>query len=204
MNTEQNLQIAFWVLLGLMLTIRIYFAARVSRSGSKLMPDKAAVKREGVGVFAVRFTSFFLIIAMLIIMAFVPSWRQALTFTLPPWLRWAGFALGLLCLPLLVWVELALGRFWSAHLTLREGHKLITSGPYASVRHPMYTVLTGLFAALTLVSGSWMLVFLLVVVVSALASRVSKEEHMLIEQFGDEYRDYIQRTGRFLPKISAK
>jgi protein-S-isoprenylcysteine O-methyltransferase Ste14 len=50
-----------------------------------------------------------------------------------------------------------------------------------------------------LVSASWLIVVLVVVAILVLYARIGKEETMMIEQFGDEYRAYMQRTGRFLP-----
>lgn len=95
-----------------------------------------------------------------------------------------------------------LGRNWSVTLTVRKRHVLVTTGVYARVRHPMYTsfLLLG-FAQLLLLPnwlaglagpvGAGMLYFL----------RVFREERMMIESFGEEYRAYMVRTKRIIPWI---
>lgn len=124
--------------------------------------------------------------------------------TLPVWARWAGTFFCILSLPLIVWVQRALGSNFSTTLHVREGHTLVTRGPYRWVRHPMYSVLfvqlVGilLLTANGLIGGVPLLAFLLIVV-----TRLKNEEATMIEKFGDEYRQYMQRTGRFLPRLGG-
>jgi len=54
--------------------------------------------------------------------------------------------------------------------------------------------------SIALVTGNWVFVLLAVAVIAGLAARVPKEEQMMIEEFGEEYKAYMQRTGRFFPK----
>jgi len=70
---------------------------------------------------------------------------------MPAWSRWLGVALGIVSLQLFGWTHHALGRNWSTRLVIKEGHSLVTSGPYRWVRHPMYTA----------IFGSWLAIFLL-------------------------------------------
>ncbi len=93
-----------------------------------------------------------------------------------------------------------LGSEWSPQLQLREGHHLVTSGPYARIRHPMYTGITGFGVGLALVSANWVFVALVALVVVGLLLRIPREEEMLIAEFGDEYRMYKHRTGSLLPR----
>jgi protein-S-isoprenylcysteine O-methyltransferase Ste14 len=90
---------------------------------------------------------------------------------------------------------------WSTNLQLREEHTLVTTGPYRWARHPMYTALFSFFVGLALVSATWLIVLLVVAATFVLVVRIDKEEVMMIEQFGDEYRAYMQQTGRFLPRL---
>ncbi len=78
----------------------------------------------------------------------------------------------------------------------------MTSGPYRYMRHPMYTALFLSMAAILLLTRSWLvggvpLVGLCVIVLL----RVEREERVMIGKFGDAYRDYMKRTGRFLPRV---
>jgi protein-S-isoprenylcysteine O-methyltransferase Ste14 len=195
------LRIAFWVLLGLLLLMRGYFSFRVRQAGERLMPDRAAIEREGRATFAIRFVGFFLLIALLVFYAINPPWMQALHLPLPGWLRWAGFALGLASLGFWTWAQTELDTQWSAQLQLRAGHRLVTSGPYSRVRHPIYTVMFGWAASLALVTANLIFVVIAVVMSAGLVARVPREEQMMIEEFGDEYREYMKKTGRFFPQI---
>jgi protein-S-isoprenylcysteine O-methyltransferase Ste14 len=125
---------------------------------------------------------------------------RSIEFALPVSLRWAGFVLGLVSLVFWTWVQAELGKHWSAQLQLREEHHLITSGPYARIRHPLYTAMLGWAVSLALVTANWVFVLMVAFTVVGLVTRTPKEEQMMIGQFGDEYREYMRRTGRFFPR----
>jgi protein-S-isoprenylcysteine O-methyltransferase Ste14 len=201
MDTSSTFRMAFFILLGGMLVVRIYFNLRLKRAGERFMPDQQAIRHEGVGLFASRAILFFVLIAILVLYAIHHPWMQSLDFYLPPWLRWLGFVIGLLSIALMVWVELELGRQFSPQLQLRQEHQLITSGPYSRVRHPLYTALDAYGLSLALVSANWFFVAFFILSLIGLHLRVPKEERMLLGQFGDQYRAYMQRTGRYFPKM---
>jgi protein-S-isoprenylcysteine O-methyltransferase Ste14 len=125
------------------------------------------------------------------------GWAQM---PLPEWLRWLGVVIGLSALGLFAWVHRSLGHNLSATLRIKEEHSLVTDGPYRWIRHPMYTAFfllhLGAFflTANWFIGGSWLAGLIIVV-----ATRVQREETMLIGLFGDDYRAYMRRTGRFLP-----
>ena len=164
------------------------------------MPDREAIEREGRGMFAARVVAFLFLIVLLVLYAFNSPWIEALSIPLPGWLRWAGFALGLASLALWTWTQASLGKEWSPQLQLREEHHLVTTGPYARVRHPLYTAMLGVGTAFALVTANWVFVLLAVAMFAGLVARIPLEEQMMLEQFGEEYKAYTQRTGRFLPK----
>ncbi|OGO15050.1 MAG: hypothetical protein A2Y93_14035 [Chloroflexi bacterium RBG_13_68_17] len=200
MDIENVFRIGFWTLLAGVLVMRGFFATQVRRAGERLLPDEAAVQREGRLAFAIRFLSFFVLIGILIAYAVNPPWIRALSIPLPAWLRWAGLALGLLSLALWVWTQQALGAHWSAQLQLRQDHQLITTGPYTHVRHPLYTAMVGWAVGLALVTANWIFVGLAALSAAVFFVRVPREEQMMLERFGDDYRSYMQRTGRVLPR----
>jgi len=120
---------------------------------------------------------------------------------IPDSLRWLGVALGIISLPFLTWVHHVLDKHWDISLTLQEDHKLVTSGPYRWVRHPMYTVHIVYFFTWVLVSANLLLLINYLLTIILIFARIPKEEKMLLEQFGDEYRAYMKRTGRLLPRF---
>ncbi len=133
-----------------------------------------------------------------------PGWFTWAVLPLPVWAQWAGLILGITSLPLIVWVQLALGSNFSTTLHVRREHTLVIQGPYRWVRHPMYTVLFVHLTALLLLSANWfiggvpLLAFALIV-----AGRLKYEEQVMTEKFGPAYQDYMHRTGRFLPRLKG-
>ena len=106
---------------------------------------------------------------------------------------------------LLEWVHKALGHHFSPHLELREDHKIVQEGPYAFVRHPMYT--SGLFFLIGngVLSGNWILLLVpTCAFVVLLVLRIHDEEKMLYQRFGSEWERYTQKTGFLVPKIYRK
>jgi protein-S-isoprenylcysteine O-methyltransferase Ste14 len=126
---------------------------------------------------------------------------QSLDFYLPHWLRWLGFIIGCMSIALVIWIELELGRQFSPQLQIRQEHRLVTTGPYTHVRHPLYTALDAYGLSLALVSANGIFVAFFILSMVGLFLRVPKEERMMLDQFGDQYRNYMQHTGRYFPKM---
>ncbi|MGA2748375.1 MAG: isoprenylcysteine carboxylmethyltransferase family protein [Verrucomicrobiota bacterium] len=202
MNSEGTFHSAFWILLGLMMVMRIWFAVHVRRAGKRLMPDKAAVRREG-WIYAIRIIAFLLLVFLIVLLTLKPALWSKLNFPLPFWLRWTAFALGLASLGLWTWTHVMLGTLWSPQLQLSANHRLVTGGPYSKIRHPMYTALLTWTTSLGVVLANWIPVIFAVLALVIIVARVPREEQMMIERFGNEYREYMKQTGRFLPKWRA-
>jgi protein-S-isoprenylcysteine O-methyltransferase Ste14 len=202
MTTETIYRLAFTILFAALIAMRVYFMVRVRRAGERLMPGKEAIAREGGrGVLIVRVVVFFLLMAFLAMYIAGTAWIDAFSFPLPGWLRWAGFALGLVSVTFWTWTQVTLDTQWSAQLQLTKDHHLVTTGPYARMRHPLYTAMDGWAAALALLTANWIFVGMAALSIAALVGRVPREEQMMLEAFGDEYKPYMQRTGRFFPKL---
>jgi protein-S-isoprenylcysteine O-methyltransferase Ste14 len=120
----------------------------------------------------------------------------------PYWLRWVGAAVVLVLIPFVVSAQQALGRNVSPTVITHEDHELITSGPYRWIRNPLYTAGGLIFTGLGLVAASWFLIGGAVLALVLVRLRLPKEEAQLEDRFGQEYRDYAGRTGRFLPSWS--
>ncbi len=203
MAAESAFRTAFWVLFAGLLLMRAWFVLQVRRAGERVMPDRQAVEREGRGMFAVRVVAFVVLLALLALYAFDSPLLKPLSLPLPDWLRWAGFALGLVSLAFWTWTQRALGTEWSPQLQLRAEHHLVTTGPYARIRHPLYTAMIGLGTAFALISANGVFALLDIVAIAGLLIRVPREEQMMLDEFKDAYRDYMNRTGRFWPRLHA-
>ena len=119
-----------------------------------------------------------------------------------PWQTWIGAGVAVAALVMFALTHKALGRNWSVSLEIREKHKLITSGVYARVRHPMYTAFWLWALAQALLLPNWFAGLSGIVGFGTLyAFRVAHEERLMIEAFGDEYRDYMARTARLVPWV---
>jgi protein-S-isoprenylcysteine O-methyltransferase Ste14 len=94
-----------------------------------------------------------------------------------------------------------LGLNWSARLRIRADHTLVTEGIYKSIRHPMYAAVLVFGVGQFLLLQNWIAgPMLLVMALVFLVVRVPAEEAMMLRQFGDQYRHYMEQTGRILPK----
>jgi protein-S-isoprenylcysteine O-methyltransferase Ste14 len=100
-----------------------------------------------------------------------------------------------------VWARVHLGKFWSARVTLKEGHELIQSGPYAWVRHPIYSGLALAMLGTALFSGQWRALIGAMIFVVGHWLKSRREETLLSSQFGPAYDEYRNRTGSLLPRL---
>ena len=131
-----------------------------------------------------------------------PGWMAWSKIGLPEWARWVGVGLGILSILGIYWLFSSIGSGITPTSATRREHRLVMSGPYRWVRHPLYTIGSSLFLAFGMMADNWFIMILGVLAFLAMASRTPREEANLIEKFGDEYREYMTRTGRFLPKLS--
>lgn len=202
MANELVFRWSFFILFILLFAMRVYFMLRVHRSGGRILPNDKAIEREGGrGYFIFRVVIFVALIAFLVMYFAGATWIDAFLFPLPTWLRWTGFAIGVATVIFWTWAQATLDTQWSPQLQLTEGHHLITTGPYARVRHPLYTGMCGWFISLMLLTANWIFIGACALTFAGLLWRIPKEEQMMLETFGVEYRDYMKRTGRFFPKF---
>ena len=115
------------------------------------------------------------------------------------WPFWTGVALTAAGLLFTVWARLHIGMNWSGIVTIKEGHELITSGPYAFVRHPIYAGVLLALAGSALANGQWRGILALVIAFGALWRKLRLEERWMQEQFGEAYRAYSRRTPALIP-----
>lgn len=135
--------------------------------------------RTGIGVLGERFVSASLAVAFI------------------------GFFVAVSGLAIAVWARVSLGRFWSDRVIVQQDHQLIRSGPYARVRHPIYSgVLLGVLGTAVL-TGEWRGLFAFALLLLNYAIKARKEEQLLAALFGSGFTEHLSRTGFLLPRIRA-
>jgi len=116
-----------------------------------------------------------------------------------PWLPWLGLALTAAGCGFAIWARALLGGNWSAVVTLKHGHELIRGGPYALVRHPIYSgFLTGLLGE-ALVIGELRALLALLIAFVAWLDKTRLEERFLLDQFDGAYAEYSHSVKRLIP-----
>jgi protein-S-isoprenylcysteine O-methyltransferase Ste14 len=139
---------------------------------------------------------------LMLVWLLAPQWLQWSTLNVPSAVLWLGVVSMAASLGLLAWVHHTLGDNFSPTLRVKEDQALVTSGPYRYVRHPMYAAVFLSVIGVCLLTANWLVVLISIPgVAPALAKRMSREEAMMVDKFGDRYRAYMQNTGRVLPKL---
>ena len=196
MTAELVFRVALAIVSLAVAIIRAYYGRLAIQSGGKVSFKRASRVRTVliwlVGVTATSASSLYVVL---------PEWMAWAALPLAVVLRWLGVGLGILTVLLFWWVHRTLGKNWSMPGEIKEMQDLITDGPYRWVRHPMYSTLFVWTPAYFLMSANWFIGFAWLALGLLSAMMVKDEEASLIEKFGEAYRAYMKRTGRFLPRI---
>jgi protein-S-isoprenylcysteine O-methyltransferase Ste14 len=198
MNAESAFRLIVIAVFVTNLSITLYHRLQAMKSGEKI--SRAEEGKLILSLRAVSGLGLWLAILAYVIFPKSLAWSMI---SLPSSLRWMGAGIAFLNVPLLYWVMHNLGNNITDTVFIRANHTLVTTGPYRWVRHPFYVVLFGSFIALTLVSANWFIGIMTLFLFLVLIKRTDREEAKLIERFGGAYRDYMRRTGRFLPRWNA-
>jgi protein-S-isoprenylcysteine O-methyltransferase Ste14 len=109
-------------------------------------------------------------------------------------LTWVGIAIAL-------WARHHLGQYWSARITLKEDHKLIRTGPYKRLRHPIYSGLDLAAIGSAITIDEWRCAIGVCLIVSGYAIKARREETLLRGQFGQDFSEHCRSTGFLLPRL---
>lgn len=109
-------------------------------------------------------------------------------------LEWAGVALAL-------WARYHLGQNWSGRVTIKQGHELIRTGPYAHLRHPIYSGLLLALVGASLQTAQWRELLGIALVLIGFTLKARREEGMLRAQFGASFQEHCEHTGFLLPRF---
>jgi protein-S-isoprenylcysteine O-methyltransferase Ste14 len=100
-----------------------------------------------------------------------------------------------------IWARVALGSNWSGRATVKDHHQLVTNGPYAVARHPIYTGLMLAVVGTALADGAWRGILAALVILLALMVKMSQEERLMMQTFPAAYPAYRQRVKALVPGI---
>jgi protein-S-isoprenylcysteine O-methyltransferase Ste14 len=173
-----------------------YHRVRSQRSGEWL--DRV---KEGwpllIGIRLIGLLSVALVVAWLA----RPMWFEAVTLPFPEVARWVGVA-GFICaVAWMLWMFHTLGRNLTDTVVTRRDSTFVDYGPYRFVRNPMYTGILMMGLTIGLAMGTWLVPLFAGLSFALLALRTKIEERFLVERFGNQYCDYMDRVGRFFPKL---
>jgi protein-S-isoprenylcysteine O-methyltransferase Ste14 len=175
---------------------RGYYVRKHGREENTLKKREEGLASKIAGLLGV--TGFVALVAYVI----NPDWLAWASFSFPLWLRWTGAGIALLGFCLLQWAQNTLGKNWSDTPRMMADQALITSGPYRFIRHPIYTAFLLILGSTLLISANWLigLTWLGMTLIEVI-SRIGFEENLMLEYFGDRYREYMKTTGRLLPRL---
>ncbi|MFX0183506.1 MAG: methyltransferase [Candidatus Hodarchaeota archaeon] len=195
MNEELVFRILFISIYAVFAGVRVYYR---SQSLGRTSEKEYTQKTKAIIALMLAILGYFLVIGLWII---IPQTILVFQIALPFWVRWAGVGIAVIAIALTVWIHRVLGRQYSAKWEIQKNHKLITVGPYSRVRHPMYTTLNLFSLSVSLITANLLLILLAISVAIPFFWIARAEEEILIEQFGEEYLEYMKITGRFFPRF---
>lgn len=141
-------------------------------------------------------------VALIVSGALRPFFNRLSTYTDHPSIavQVVGLVLTAVGVAFAIWARLHLGRNWSSVPTLKEGHELVTSGPYRYVRNPIYTgALVGMLGSA--LAGGLVNVLLFTVFLLLFVYRVFAEDRLMMRQFPDSYPEYRRKTKALIPFV---
>jgi protein-S-isoprenylcysteine O-methyltransferase Ste14 len=138
--------------------------------------------------------------------ALFPTSIQFLSIPVPDWFRLIMAGIAFVGTLFALWGYRTLGKNWvhaldPSEFLKRKSETLVTGGAYRYVRNPIYLGMFTFVIALALVAANWLLLLPSLVVVTLVYMQIGNEEKMLIAKFGEQYRDYMNRTPRLIPKF---
>jgi len=183
-----------------MFGIRIYFQSKVLREESEVK-----ISENKLSLVAGSIAALTTLIFGAEYIFFPGIFRFAYVLAYPDWLRWLGAVLLAAGITLLGLAHYHLGRSFNSLVVSKEEHQLVTTGPYRTIRHPIYTAYIINYLAGGLVASNLVLTFVPVIFFGLMIiNRIPREEAVMREEFGQDYMDLEKRTGRLLPLMKRK
>jgi protein-S-isoprenylcysteine O-methyltransferase Ste14 len=145
----------------------------------------------------------------IILYMFIPSWIAFLSIPLTEWFRLIMVGVAILSIPFTLWSYRTIGKNWvhaldPSEFTQKKDNKLVTVGPYRIVRNPLYLGSFTFILSLALLASNWLILLPAIMIVVLIYTRISGEEKMLLDRFGNEYQEYMKKTPRIIPRIKSR
>ena len=195
MSDDQTFRSVLLVLFAVTLPVAAFYRIR-----SQMTRERLDRRKEGLFVlWTLRPIGIAGMIGLIVFLT-NPDLMRWSSMPLPAWLRWTGVGIGVADSAFLVWTLHSIGRNLTDTVVTRKNHTLVTHGPYRWIRHPFYVAVLLAILANGLAAANWFILATGAMTFSLLKFRLEKEEALLIDRFGDEYRAYMARTNRFIPR----
>ena len=195
--------LSLWISLGI---VRGYYGRKTKTHDSLVaIKEKLKTADREMGKGMMILTAIITVIGVIGIILYLlsPPWWTWTHLPLGEWVQWIGIVVATIPLFYLIWVHRHLDNQWSIALEIQEDHKLITTGPYRRVRHPMYLGIFVYTIGLCLISLDILVSLFFVFSIWVNYNRIPSEEQMMIDQFGDEYLEYMKKSGRLIPSFRS-
>ena len=188
------LGISFLILLGIRITIQ-----------SKVLKEERVITENKLSLVSGSIAALTTLIFGAEYLFFPGTFRFTYVLDYPLWLRWLGVVMLIVGLIIFFQAHYHLGRNFYSLVAVKEEQKLVTSGPYRWIRHPIYTGYILTYLAGGLIASNLVLTFVPVIFFSLMiVNRIPREEAVMREEFGQDYLDFEARTGRLLPRFCTR
>ena len=196
---DSQLRFIAFLLLTAISVISAWYRTRANRLGGRVKHPAFTGGRVWL-LIALR-----LLLVAFIVSCFIdPSWMHWAHIGLPEAARWAGIGLAAIGGVLFWWMFHHLGLNVTPVADPRSDAKLVTTGPYRYIRHPLYSFATLCLLGIGMAIDNGAFIVFPLGAFTLMVIRVPREEALLVEKFGDAYREYRSRTGRFLPRLRGR
>lgn len=200
MTSPSFFRTCFFAIFTLLSIMRLYYRAKAG-----VLTQRPPLRAEGNFVLAVRVLFGVPLLLATVCYSLDPQRLSWMTVPLPTAARLAGLVLGLVALVALWAAHRALGANFTTSIVPKPHHTLVQTGPYRWVRHPMYSSYLLLFIAAFLISENLGIGLMgTAIILSLMTLRLRKEEALLIERFGENYRRYMKTTRKFFPAMDPR
>jgi len=142
-----------------------------------------------------------LLVGFWLVVLDTPHWLAARPLLTHPAAESFGAGLTLLGCAFAIWARLALGNNWSGRPTVKAGHELVVSGPYALARHPIHTGLLVAAAGTALTDLQWRRILGVLLIMAAVLVKIRQEERLMLETFPETYPPYRRHVKALIPGV---